>query len=80
MRSITGKLTPNKLTEREDDFTCNIVYQANQNIKDLCLFAAANSKFPASEQESAYNTLKEQAKIELYTYYLEITTQSSDNT
>ena len=66
MRSITGKLTPNKLTEREDDFTCNIVYQANRDIKALCQLAAANSKFSASELESAYNALKEQAKIELY--------------
>lgn len=66
MRSITGKLTPNKLTEREDDFTCNIAYQANRSIQDLCQFAAANSKFSASELESAYNALKEQAKIELY--------------
>lgn len=41
MRSITGKLTPNKLTERDDDFTCNIVYQANRSIPDLCKFAAA---------------------------------------
>lgn len=66
MRSITGKLTPNKLTERDDDFTCNIVYQANRSIPDLCKFAAATSKFTASELESAYNALKEQAKIELY--------------
>lgn len=66
MRSITGKLTPNELTEREDDFTCNITYQANRDIKDLCQLTAANSKFTASELESAYNDLKEQAKIELY--------------
>lgn len=66
MRSITGKLTPNKLTEREDDSTCNVIYQANRSIKDLCKLAAVNSKFTASELESAYNDLKEQAKTELY--------------
>ncbi len=66
MRSITGKLTPNKLTEREDDSTCNVIYQANRNIKDLCQLAAANSKFTSSELESAYNDLKAQAKIELF--------------
>lgn len=66
MRSITGKLTPNKLTEREDDFTFNVIYQANRSIKDLCQLAAINSKFSASELESAYNDLKEQAKTELY--------------
>ena len=66
MRSITGKLTPNKLTEREDDFTFNVIYQANRSIKDLCQLAAVNSKFSASELESANNALKEQAKPELY--------------
>ena len=66
MRSITGKLTPNELTEREDDFTCNVIYQAKRTIKDLCQLTSANSKFTASELESAYNDLKEQAKIELY--------------
>ena len=66
MRSITGKLTPNELTEREDDFTCNVIYQAKRTIKDLCQLTSANSKFTASELEIAYNDLKEQAKIELY--------------
>ena len=33
MRSITGKLTPNELTEREDDFTCNVIYQQNVLLK-----------------------------------------------
>lgn len=27
-RSITGKLVANVLTEREDDFTCNVTYVA----------------------------------------------------
>lgn len=66
MRSITGRLTPNKLTEREDDFTFNAIYQANRSVKDLCKLAAINSKFSASELESAYNDLKEQAKVELF--------------
>ena len=67
MRSIAGKLTPNKLTEREDDCTFNVTYLANRTIKDLCLFAAKNgSKFTASELESAYNDIKAQALIELY--------------
>ena len=35
-RSITGKLVANVLTEREDDFTCNVTYVANRSIKDLC--------------------------------------------
>ncbi len=28
-RSITGKLVANKLTERDDDYSCNVIYQAN---------------------------------------------------
>lgn len=66
MRSITGKLTANKLTERGDDFTFNVIYQANRSIQDICRLAAANSKFTASELESAYNDLLAQAKAELY--------------
>ena len=31
-RSITGKLVANVLTEREDDFTCNVTYVANRSI------------------------------------------------
>ena len=45
MRSITGKLTPNKLTEREDDFTFNVIYQANQINKRSLPIAAINNKF-----------------------------------
>ena len=66
MRSITGKLVANKLTERDDDFSFNVTYQANRSVKDLCKLAATNSKFTASELESAYNDLMAQAKIELY--------------
>ena len=33
MRSITGKLTPNELTEREDDFTCNIPIKPTETLK-----------------------------------------------
>lgn len=66
-RSIIANLTPNKLTEREDDFTCNVKYVANRKVKDLCRLAAANkSKFTASELEAAYNDLFTQAKEELY--------------
>ena len=54
-RSITGKLVANKLTAREDDYTCNVTYQANRSIKDICNLAAPKSKFSASELESAYN-------------------------
>ena len=36
MRSITGKLVANKLTERDDDFSFNVTYQANHSVKDLC--------------------------------------------
>ena len=47
MRSITGKLVTNMLTEREDDFTYKVTYVANRTIKDLCKLAAQNgSKFP----------------------------------
>ena len=54
MRSITGKLVTNMLTEREDDFTYKVTYVANRTIKDLCKLAAQNgSKFSASELESA---------------------------
>ena len=66
MRSITGTLVANKLTERDDDFSFNVTYQANRSVKDLCKLAATNSKFTASELESAYNDLMAQAKIELY--------------
>lgn len=66
--SITGNLVANMLTEREDDYTFNVTYTANRSIKDLCKLAAAGkSKFTASELESAYNDLKEQAKLELFT-------------
>ena len=66
-RSITGNLVANMLTEREDDYTFNVTYVANRTIKDLCKLAAQNkSKFSASELESAYNDLMEQAKQELY--------------
>ena len=51
MRSITGKLVANKLTERDDDFSFNVTYQANRSVKDLCKLAATNSKFTASELE-----------------------------
>lgn len=40
MRSITGKLVANKLTERDDDFSFNVTYQANRSVKDLCKLAA----------------------------------------
>ena len=33
MRSITGKLVANKLTERDDDFSFNVTYQANRSVK-----------------------------------------------
>lgn len=66
MRSITGRLVSNKLTERDDDFTFNVLYQANRTIKTLCQLAEPNSKFTASELESAYNDLFAQAKTELY--------------
>lgn len=69
-RSIIGNLTPNKMTEREDDFTFNTIYVANRTIKDLCRLAAANkSKFSATELESAYNDLYAQAKEELYSCF-----------
>ena len=67
MRSITGKLVTNMLTEREDDFTYKVTYVANRTIKDLCKLAAQNgSKFSASELESAYNDLFAVAKQEGY--------------
>ena len=67
MRSITGKLVTNMLTEREDDFTYKVTYVANRTIKDLCKLAAQNgSKFSASELESAYNDLFAVAKQEVY--------------
>ena len=57
-RSITGKLVANVLTEREDDFTCNVTYVANRSIKDLCRIRAA--------KESMCNDLEETAKEEMY--------------
>lgn len=67
MRSITGNLVSNLLTEREDDYTFNVTYLANRSIQDLCNLAAKNkSKFTASELLTAYNDLLEQAKLELY--------------
>lgn len=67
MRSITGKLVANMLTEREDDFTYKVTYVANRTIKDLCKLATQNgSKFSASELETAYNDLFAAAKREVY--------------
>lgn len=67
MRSITGNLTPNALTERTDDFTFNVTYQARRSVQDICKLAAENgSKFSASELESAYNDLLKQAETELF--------------
>lgn len=55
-RSITGKLVDNVLTERENDFTCNVTYVANRSIKDLCrIRATKGSKYTAAEYESMYN-------------------------
>lgn len=66
-RSITGKLVANVLTEREDDFTCNVTYVANHSIKDLCrIRAAKGSKYTAAEYESMCNDLEETAKEEMY--------------
>ena len=66
-RSITGKLVANVLTEREDDFTCNVTYVANRSIKDLCrIRAAKGSKYTAAEYESMCNDLEETAKEEMY--------------
>lgn len=67
-QSITGNLVANMLTEREDDYTFNVTYMANRTIEDLCkLTAKGKSKFTASELQSAYNDLKEQALTELFT-------------
>ena len=67
MRSITGSLVANMLTEREDDFNFNVTYLANRNIDDLCKIAAnGKSKFTASELRSAYNDLMAVAEEELY--------------
>lgn len=66
-RSITGKLVANVLTEREDDFTCNVTYVANRSIKDLCrLKGSKGSKYTAPEYESMCNDLEETAKEEMY--------------
>ena len=66
-RSITGKLVANVLTEREDDFTCNVTYVANHSIKDLCrIRSAKGSKYTAAEYESMCNDLEETAKEEMY--------------
>ena len=66
-RSITGKLVANVLTEREDDFTCNVTYVANPSIKDLRrIRAAKGSKYTAAEYESMCNDLEETAKEEMY--------------
>lgn len=29
-------MNPNKLSEREDDFIINVIYQPSRNVKDLC--------------------------------------------
>ena len=66
-RSITSKLVANVLTEREDDFTCNVTYVANRSIKDLCrIRAAKGSKYTAAEYESMCHDLEETAKEEMY--------------
>lgn len=55
IRSISGKLTPNKLTEYSKDFTFTGIYQANRTIKHLCLLAAVNGKSSASELKYQQN-------------------------
>lgn len=67
MRSITGNLVANMLTEREDDFTFNVTYVASRSIDDLCKIAAnGKSKFSSSELLSAYKDLMAVAEEELY--------------
>lgn len=66
-RSISGKLTANMLTEREDDFTFNVTYLGNRSVEDLCKLAVlAGSKFTEAELKAAYSDLFAQAKNELY--------------
>lgn len=60
------KMNPNKLSEREDDFIINVIYQPSRSVKDLCKFASAKSKFTKSELENVYRDLYAQAKEELY--------------
>lgn len=67
MRSITGNLVANMLTDSEYDFTFNVTYVANRTIDDLCNIAAnGKSKFTVSELKSVYNDLKAVAKEELH--------------
>lgn len=65
-RSITGRLVANKLTDREFDFTLNVIYLAKRSIKDICKLAEVKSKHTAAELESMYGELHEQALTELY--------------
>lgn len=62
-RSITGKLVANVLTEREDDFTCNVTYVANRSIKDLCrIRAAKGSKYTPQSMRACTTILKRRRK------------------
>lgn len=70
MCNITEKLIPNKLIEREDDFTLNVIYLANRKVKCLCMFfAKSNGKFIPSELGSAYKGIETQALTELYSLF-----------
>lgn len=55
IHSISGKLTPNRLTEYNRNFTFTDIYQVNRTIKDLCLLTAVNGKPSASELKYQQN-------------------------
>lgn len=68
LRSITGRLVPNKLTSREDDYTFNTQYVGTRTIDDICKLAQPKmgEKYSASEMRTLYDVLLATAKTELF--------------
>ena len=59
LRSITGRLVPNKLTAREDDYTFNTQYVGTRSIDDICKLAQTKmgDKYSASEMRAVYDAI-----------------------
>ena len=68
LRSITGRLVPNKLTAREDDYTFNTQYVGTRSIDDICKLAQTKmgDKYSASEMRAVYDAIYAAAKTELF--------------
>lgn len=57
--SVSAKLMPNKLTERDDDCTCNVLYDVNRTIRDICRLVESSRELFASERKRVYAPLSD---------------------